>query len=127
MVRRVTKDQAWVFVATSEDCTARLLVGQGALDQTSLADAGQAGTSRAHIGARLFVGVIRANLFGIGNQLVSYDIRLRIPDGETTLDLRLGDLGLLGGTGDARDAIEREAPLGYHPGRLPSFVTPPDQ
>jgi hypothetical protein len=129
MVRRVTRDRAHVFVATSVACEAQLVVFSGRVRH----DAGGALQTGARmplrrIGRRLWVGLVQVDLPASVSpgDLISYDLRLH--EGSTNRGLHR--LGLLGGSrssvGPQHDPRRAAVPLGYEEGFLPAFVVPPD-
>lgn len=139
MVRRVTSDEAHVFVATSLPATAGLVLYNAFPVDASGARPAPVSTPAPielnQIGARLFVGLLSAGLPepSAAGQAISYDVEFTYsPLAEQGLEPRvthgLRELGLLGVDGarvDAPDPVHQHVPLGYHPGRLPSFLTPP--
>ena len=121
MVRRVTRQSAGVFIATSVECSARLALKRGRRNHAEIVAGDFAGPVELHrIGNRLWVGLLEAPIpEGIGaGDVVSYDLELDGPDGPRGL-AALGELGIGG------DEITMRTPLGYRPGMLPSFVLPP--
>lgn len=164
MVRKVTRTDAYVFIATRQPCRAQLLVARGVQYHDALADDPDPGVELWPIGEHLYVGLLHAELPEPGpDQLYSYDVQLWLDtssagagsdagpdagsdagsdvdtDADSDIDfdtdtdhvpgpMRLDDLGLLGTPGQAahdRDPLQLHVPLGYAPGVLPSFVTPP--
>jgi hypothetical protein len=126
MVRRVTHDDAYVFIATKEAAAARLLlypgrvsVDAGLPDYVSTPDAA---VELSKIGESFYVGLLHANLPGasVDGQVISYDVELTLTASSTVR--KLADLGQLGNTSDP---ILNAVPLGYEAGYLPSFVVPP--
>jgi hypothetical protein len=125
MVRRVTRTDAWVFIATKEPCTARLYVGAGPAE-TGAAASAQPQVDLRSIGEHLHVGLLHASLPDPEpDKVYGYDVELRLGDGTI---YTLESMELLGDTAETPQpstTVERHVPLGYTPGMLPSFVTPP--
>lgn len=130
MVRRVTVSEVHVFIATKDPCRARLDVVEGPAVGTDDPGPPPADVVRLRqIGARLYVGLLTASLSSVTGGVdkydapFSYDVHLYTDAGS---NLSLASLGLLGprGEGPSR-TIENTAPLGYHDGFLPMFLTPP--
>lgn len=124
MVRRVTRQSAGVFIATSVGGTAELVLKRGRRTHTEIAtgDFVASPVNLRRLGRRLWVAHVEAPIpAGIGaGDVVSYDIRLNTTEGLE----RLNDLGELGAGGDQ---IALRTPLGYAPSMLPSFLIPPGE
>ena len=123
MVRRVTRQTAGVFIATSVGGTVRLAVkrGQHTYAEIAAGDFTGSAVNLRRIGRRLWVAHVEAPLPAgtAAGEVVSYDIELNTSAGLR----RLNDLHELGAGG--ADQIQLQTPLGYAPAMLPSFLVPP--
>jgi len=132
IVRKVTRDQAWIFIATRDAFDARILIQKGAAVPADIpTETSDPGVPLRAIGQRLHVGLLKVELPDPGaGQLYSYDIQLTFPDGTqgNPSPLRLNDLGLLGvaSTTSRENDLQLHVPLGYGVGMLPNFLTPPE-
>ncbi len=129
MLRRVTRSEVHVFIATSKAVTDAVVViherrirydEQGVMIEFARGTP----TTLTQLGDKLFVGVLSVTLpFSTtepDDGLYSYDIELK--DGSDSHNLHT--LGMLGTSTDAKLA---EVPLGYEPDYLPNFRLPPEE
>lgn len=131
MVRRVTRERANVFIATSVESSAELLIYSGiwAHGEGTPLKRGDS-TPLSRIGSNLWVGLLSVQIPDIPDlELISYDVRLLAKRQGVVTEMGLHELGLLGGVPAAsgREGRARRAlyPLGYEEGYLPSFLLPP--
>ena len=129
MVRKVTRTDAHIFVATKFAADARILVHDRLAQHDRTPDATGTMSTLQPIGEHLHVGLLHVSLPNPEpDKLYSYDIEITV-DGQST-PVGLYDLDLLGPRSghpvDTRNRIEAHIPLGYSDGTLPSFLTPPD-
>lgn len=116
MLRRVTPTSVAVFVATSAACTVEILLGRA--DGTTAAVASSPQPTRA-VGALLHVIVCEFTLPSsdplVPDVVYAYDIRMTPTTPAGPAQTLASQPGLLNGT----------VPLGYRPGKLPTFSLPP--
>ncbi|MBK5224230.1 MAG: hypothetical protein JJE52_15430 [Acidimicrobiia bacterium] len=131
IVRRVTRTEAHIFIATSVMAEARVLLYPGRVAQSIMSPVAQGPmVALDRIGTNLWVGLLPVTIPAVApDVLYSYDLEVRYERGDTQHTHGLDELGLLGGTHatSGREAGRRraEAPLGYAAGMLPSFLLPP--
>lgn len=131
MVRRVTRQRAHIFIATSVAAQAQVVLYSGRVAHTNTAAKIKTGdpVTLDRIGTKLWVGLLPVDIPRGAGSVLSYDVKVQYERDNTGFFHGLFDLGLLGGTPatSGREAGPRraKAPLGYTDGTLPSFVLPP--
>jgi hypothetical protein len=139
ILRRATPTSISVWVATSQACTVRLdaynspsFLTRSGDAQTGTVGGTSAGTAShdtVRVGAALHVAVATAPLAGIPpNTQCSYNVTLDVagPASEAPGWSGSWDLGGLKLLDQGNPTADYMGGLGYAPGQLPCFVTPPD-